>query len=241
MYFYYPMNPNSRAPEWHSIPFKEFEAYIHADRLTTISSPGAHYHRGFELLYFMEGENHIKIGGQIYIARAGDLAVYHPGVIHEEYFQPGGLRLICLRFKPDTVSVPLPNEDLLPPVIHIPHKEQFQRLFEQIVDENTRRDRWSRFLIGTYMTQFTVLVWRALAELRSDLNDPSSAATARINQIIEVINAGLRNDLSLNELASKAFLSESRFSHVFKNVVGLAPKKEKSNRQCRCFREAMIQ
>lgn len=209
-------------------PVDGFTAYVDTRYNTRVHHNAPHEHSPyFELLYFIEGESRVVIDGVEHRARGGDLVVYHPWTVHEEFVQPGPYRLICIRFNRGDIerSVPFPSPEQVGVVFRLPWKERFQNLFEQIVIETEQVDQWSSVLRGAYLTQFIALLWRALSYCRDSEESGNEQACLRIAHVIDLIHNGIRTDLSLAELAEKAFMSESHFSHVFKDVTGVPPKR----------------
>lgn len=205
-----------------------FTAYVDSRFNTRVHHNTPHDHDPyFELLYFIEGSSRILVGGREHSAQAGDLVVYYPWVEHEEFVSAGRFRIICLRFEPRDIplGVPFPGPDTLQPVFHLPWKERFRNVFEQIVIENRSTDHYSEVMRGTYLTQFVVLLWRALTEVRGGGDGADAAKRMRVGTVLDLIHSGMRSDLSLSELAQRAFMSESHFSHVFKDVTGVPPKR----------------
>jgi AraC-like DNA-binding protein len=206
-------------------PKGEFAAYIDKGVHPVAIDLNPHCHDGYELLYFIEGESHIRIHSKTYRAGAGDLAIYRPQVIHKEQVQPGRFHCICLRFPREKVNLPFPATQVLEPVIHLPWQERFRNILEQIVLEKQGIDRWSERMTGIYLMQFVVLLWRALSEYKQTIIDAPEEHRSRISRIIDLIYAQIDSDVPLKELADKAFMSESHFSHTFKDVMGVSPKR----------------
>jgi AraC-like DNA-binding protein len=206
-------------------PEGEFAAYVDNFFHPKPVDMKPHYHDGYELLYFIEGESRIRINNKTYRAKAGDLAVYRPHVVHKEQVQAGHIQLICLRFPREKVNLPFPAAQGMEPVIHLPQQERFRNILEQIVLEKSGIDRWSDRMTGIYLMQFVVLLWRALSEYKRTIVDAPEEHRARISRIIDLIYAQIDSDVPLKELADKAFMSESHFSHTFKDVMGVSPKR----------------
>jgi AraC family transcriptional regulator, arabinose operon regulatory protein len=204
-----------------------FAAYLSIHLNDKENPIGRHHHKNYyELLYFIEGGSRILIRGKEYHAASGDLALYQPYEVHEEYEKPGTYRILCLRFRSDDIAgkIPFPGPHELEPVFHLPWKERFHNLIEQIILENKSIDRWSRIMTGTYLAQFVVLLWRALSHCRETLDDDASEARLRMSHIIDLIHRSISDDISLEDLAGKALMSESHFSRMFKTVTGMPPK-----------------
>ncbi|MBD3391355.1 MAG: helix-turn-helix domain-containing protein [Chitinivibrionales bacterium] len=191
----------------------------------TVFNPGKHFHESFELIYVMEGSSRIVMEGEEFTAKAGDLVLFRPEVVHDEYIQPGPFRIMWLLVDPGQLAVPLPDAKDLPVLVNLDFPDRFRTLFEQIVAENERTDRWSKMLVGSYLIQFTVLLQRALERRHEEAENEGDINATRIGNVMMLINTKLDSDISLKELASSAFMSESHFSHVFKDVAGVSPKR----------------
>lgn len=202
-------------------PDNRFAAYFDSRVVQNAQSCNPHYHLGYELLYFIDGERLIRIGDREYRARAGDLAIFRPGVAHEEELRPGFYRLICLRFPKEKVALPFPDEHELKPVLRLPFREKFRNVLEQIVVERKHEDSWSEKMVGACLLQFTILLWRALSAYRENL--PGNRD--RISHVIGLIHEQIDSDVHLKDLAERAFMSESHFSRTFKEVAGVPPKR----------------
>jgi AraC family transcriptional regulator of arabinose operon len=186
-----------------------------------------HHHNFFEMLYILEGSTKIKVRRGRYHAKVGDLVVYYPGEDHLEHVQPGRWSYVCLRFPEPRLGAGLafPDKRVLPPVVSLPWPDRFQKLFEMMMFDLKAQDSWTDIMSKAYLVQFAVLLRRALREFRGGRTDPASQRSSRIEKAIDMIHDSLTGDLSLKELAHKAFMSESSFSHLFKDLTGIPPKK----------------
>ena len=219
------MTPEERAGSSYAFPDNSFAAYFDDHAGPSVRRLNPHYHAGYELLYFIEGESHISIDGRKYRAHAGDLAIYRPRMIHEEELQPGPYRIICLRFPKEKVDLPFPGERELQPVIHLPYRERFRHILEQVILEKQGNDPWAEKMAGTYLVQFTVLLWRALSRYQQDISREEGGHRDRISHVIDLIHTRINGDVRLKDLAARAFMSESHFSHTFKKIAGISPKR----------------
>ena len=184
----------------HHFAVDGFTAYIDARRNARVHHNEPHEHSPyFELLYFIEGESHILIQGAEHVARGGDLVVYHPWMVHEEFVQPGPYRIICLRFERSDIgdAVEFPDPGAMGVVFRLPWAERFQNLFHQIVIEYEGGDEWCGIMRGTYLTQFVVLLWRALNWCRNETAADNRQARTRIAHVVDLIHSGMRTDISL--------------------------------------------
>lgn len=210
------------------LPVEGFTAYIDARVNDGEFHNRAHeHHQCYELLYLIEGGRRIVIDGTEHHATGGDLVVFHPWMVHEEFVAPGPYRLVCLRFNSADIgnAVTFPGPDDVGVVFRLPWRARFQNIVEQIVIETEKPDEWSPLLRRTYLTQFIALLWRALSFCRDETEQGNEQARMRIAHVVDLIHSGMQGDLTLAGLADKAFMSESHFSHVFKDVTGVSPKR----------------
>jgi len=186
-----------------------------------------HHHTFFELLCISEGHTRVRIRGTEVEAGPGDLLIYYPEEDHEEFVQAGRWSHIWLRFDAKMLKPPVafPSQRRTAPLVHLPWPERFQNLFAQMIVEQRMKDRWSRVLMNSYLAQFVALLHRALDCIGSGTEGRTAERSMRISKAIELIHAGLDEDLSLGELAAESAMSESHFSHTFKAMTGVAPKK----------------
>jgi len=192
-----------------------------------VRSIGRHSHECFELLCITEGHTVVRIRGRECHAGPGDLLIYYPNEEHDEFVLPGRFSLVRLLFDADKLEslVDFPGRTDVEPLVHLPWPERFQNLFAQMLLEQQWKDPWSEVMMTLHLVQFTVLLRRALRCLSEDGGPGPDDRTQRIGKVIDVIHSCLHFDLSLKELAHEAFMSESHFSHTFKEMVGISPKK----------------
>jgi len=187
-----------------------------------------HHHNVFEMLYILEGSTHIRIRRREYVGSVGDLLIYYPGEDHEERIQKGRWTVFVLRFPQPRLAggVSFPDRRRTPPVVSLPWPERFQKLFEVMLMDSKVVDAWTDIMSKAYLVQFAVLLRRALREVLSGSSRPAGGERSqRIEKAIDMIHDSLTGDLSLKELARRAFMSESSFSHVFKDLTGVPPRR----------------
>ncbi len=185
-----------------------------------------HHHEFFEILCVSEGHTHVLIRDQEVRAGPGDLLIYYPYEDHHEFVQPGRFSIVCLRFAPEKTRMAggFPDKSEVGPVIHLPWPELFQNLFDQMIVEQQMSDPWSDVMMRVHLTHFVVLLQRALNCDSDETGERHSDTLLRIRKAVELIHHSLDTDLRLKDLADQAYMSESHFSHTFKEMVGVSPK-----------------
>lgn len=207
-------------------PFREFKASIWAENRNQEKIFQPHCHDFFEIIYFVRGSSTVLVKGKYYTAMPGNLMIYFPGVIHEEWYHPGDRYVLtlwcpreCLKGLP-----PIPREDQIPPVLRLPWSNRFGYLFEQIMLEYAQKDRWSRALISAYLAQFILMLQRALAYRLMFPSTSGQDHSRRLSQVMDMIHQAAAQTLTLHDMARVAGLSASHFSHLFKQYVKMPPR-----------------
>jgi AraC-like DNA-binding protein len=187
-----------------------------------------HKHPVYEFLYVIKGCKKFLLNGQTYFARSGDLIIFRPGDVHQEWSVSKDLLRMVIRCHPKSMAAAeaaMPPGVTLGPVVRLPWKARFQELFARMSEENARPRTCGEMLMGAYLVEFAVLLARAAEEL-SDQKPRKDADVqrSRVLTAIEMIQSNISASLTLKELARSSFMSVSHFSHVFTEEVGKAPK-----------------
>jgi len=209
-------------PEGH-----RFHAEVSSYRAGKPWASASHSHAFFELLYIIEGQTTVDICGNVIVGEPGDLLIYYPHEEHTETRRPGVFSIVCLRFAPGVIDLPgdIPGRRETGGVVRLPWPERFQNLFERMVQEREMDDQWHDTMSGVYLVEFSVLLRRALSKIARDTESHASERSMHLENALELMHASLDTNLSLTELAERAHMSESHFSHTFKDATGLSPKK----------------
>lgn len=188
-----------------------------------------HFHPHFELLYILKGARGLRLNGIRRTAESGDLVVFRPGEVHEEFSASETISYFVFRFHPSQLQsahLEFPPTDRTGPVITIPRRERFLELFSRMMDEHENRKPGSGLLLGAYMVEFVVLLRRAVDEVLQSRPDDEEdrRQNPRLRAAMETIQQNLAGELNLKKLAQSVFMSVSHFAHTFKQHVGESPK-----------------
>ena len=188
----------------------------------------AHAHPHFELIYVLRGTRMLRMGGRSYRARSGDLLVFRPGEVHEEWSGSKQISYFVIRFEQQDLAsakIGFPSTDRIGPVIRLTSRERFIELFSRMREEQKAPKSDSDLMLGAYLVEFVVLLGRAVDEVLAERIPEASVPQTRIRTAIDTIRRNLGRHLELEELARTSFMSVSHFSHVFKSEVGISPKR----------------
>ncbi len=193
--------------------------------------PESHFHSSYEVYYLLEGERQFFIKDRTIVIKAGDLIIIQPNVLHRTANgeQPKHEKII-LNFKEGFLSTlngnffntlhPYFHKDYL--VIHfsLQHKILVEDMLQQIVHEAQEQRSSYEVYIQTLIMQLMMYSSRYLEEYNSKPLEYLSTVHERISEVVRYINTYYKNELSLQSLADKFFISPYYLSRIFKEITG---------------------
>lgn len=189
---------------------------------------GWHEHDCYELLYILRGSRKVFVEGLTTIARSGDLVTFRPFQRHSEKSATKKISYVVLRFTSKQLAdlpIEFPDADMLPTVQRLPQQERVVGLLGRMMEEQQNPNEGSEVLLTGYLTEFLVLIRRAVTRARERATRPAADRKRRIQVSIEFMQDAKSRGAPLEALARKAFMSVSHFSHVFKEATGEPPKR----------------
>lgn len=196
-----------------------------------------HQHPFFELFFFLSGNVNYIIEGRSYRLRPGDILLTSSSDLHRPEIHPGRpyeriviwladdfFGHLCDFYGEDltTCFTDAASRDyrLIRPdsqvILHL------KQLCAQISETKRSRATGSRALASAYLTEFLVYVSRAYYDAPDSIKDDVTE-NEKINRIILYINENLSDDLSLDHLADRFYISKYYLSRQFKQFTGLSP------------------
>lgn len=211
---------------------RTYEVYHYRD--TAMGEVALHHHDFYEMYLFLSGDVEYNIESRIYHVMPGDILLISPNELHQPVF--GSERTVYERivlwidkgylcqtanFGPsltrcfDTAAERHTN--LLRPDGGT--LETLKTLLRQIKEE-TEGDRFAGALLAdTYLLQVLVLLNR-LAERSSQRPESRDKSGTVVGKVLAYINDHYYEDLSLDLLANKFFISKYHLSREFNRLVG---------------------
>lgn len=204
---------------------KDMQIRLHNNAVCENYPP--HWHTPFELIMPTESGYTVRCGDKEYVMNEGDIIVICPGVIHELYSPPKGVRIIFLA---SLSQIDLQELDLviamISPAILISPKEapqihrQIHRLMLEIRDEYFRNLPYTESSIYSKFLEILVLIGRYHAEITQHnfevKNNKQQEYMEKFLFICNYINEHYAEPLSLEVVASLAGFSKYHFTRLFK-------------------------
>lgn len=179
-----------------------------------------------EILFVAEGEADYSIDGKHYVARAGDIVLFHPLVWHEERsrveapfsFYYAGFHSLQMAGLPENRLL----EDHEQPVFSVSSNyERIRRLFHDLCEEVS--EGWSETL-----TSADLLLELLLLEVHRTKQHASAKLTrlstqAAVSKARRYMEERYHESLTIKQIADHVYLSPSHLSHLFRDTYGESP------------------
>ena len=212
---------------------KDFEIYYYNDN--QFSSVTDHTHDYYEFYMFLEGNVSMHVGKRSYHLVPGDMLLIPPGTRHHAYNIDE--KLPCQRFvfwiSQDYCQKLLElSEDYIYIISHVQSKKQYLYHYDTIAF-NALQAKIFRLIEEIHANRFgkaakiELCVNDLMLHINRSIYETEHPATrketnALYDNLIHYIEAHLDEDLSLDELSKKFFVSKYHISHIFKENFGIS-------------------
>ena len=208
-----------------------FEVFRYKD--SYLKEVALHHHDFYEVYFFLSGNVQYNIESRSYLLTPGDVLLISPMELHQPMFgnehreyerivlwidkqflegfnQPGECFTACF----DTSS---PNHsNLLRP--EGVNRQFLMFLLEQLIAENSSQELYQGITALSYLAQVLVLLNRLALQQRND--NPAAVPDSTVYNILGYINEHYNENLSLDDLANKFFISKYHLAREFQRLVG---------------------
>ena len=204
--------------------YRDKDIYMHysRDRKPVPSDFRMHTHESYELYYFAGGSGIYRVEGTPYPLECGDILIMRPAEAH--YIDITGIKpytRLSINFKPEILSDIDPNGRLL-----VPFNNRKIGTFNRYRAEKFKSDAYSVF-IKNIMTDSPDKRLQTITNLLPLLNEISiafaSVSETEVNKsidsrIISYINRHLYDDITLDDICEKFYISKTHLCRIFKKA-----------------------
>ena len=192
-----------------------------------------HYHNTYELYYLYSGERYYFIKDKTYHVKRGNLVLIKAYDIHcTSDFSHSGYDRCLIMFKKSLLSdiseaIGTNLFECFERDIHlIPLSFQEQSFVETLlttmVSENKNEGAGHEDFIKAAMVQLLLLTARHADSAAESIGDGVVTANKTVSSVAAYINNNYNEDITLERVAEKFFISPCYFSRTFKRVTGLS-------------------
>ena len=193
-----------------------------------------HHHDFYEVYFFLSGNVQYNIESRSYLLTPGDILLISPMELHQPVFhddQKDYERIVLWINQRFLSELSPPDQDLtacfdstLPGHTNLlrPTNAQRQLLsfqLERLTQETQAQDNYSALTVLTYLAQILISLNR-LAISASQSSDNRSVPDSVVYGVLAYINEHYSEDLTLDHLANRFFISKYHLSREFGRIVG---------------------
>jgi len=178
--------------------------------------------KDYLLLYIAEGRCFVTINGETTEAPKGSVIVYLPGQPQEYSFFPEDCPIsYYIHFTGSECEHLMRDTGLYEKnIYYIGKSHTLEVLFDTLIGEYKQKLKFGTHRMNGILLEIISVIGRKNAYMLSGSSDTNK----RFENVCEYIHNNFSKNLTLEELATKCNLSESRFSHLFTELFGKSPK-----------------
>ena len=210
---------------------KTFEIFRYKDPY--LKEVALHHHDFYEVYFFLSGNVQYNIESRNYLLTPGDVLLISPMELHQPMFgseQREYERIVLWIDKQFLEGFSMPGEPFTvcfdtgnPKHSNLLRPEGANRQFlmfllEQLISESNSKEPYQEIHAMTYLAQVLVLLNRLALQQRRE--DPVSNQDSTVFSVLGYINEHYNENLSLDELANRFFVSKYHLSREFQRLVG---------------------
>lgn len=209
--------------------FKDIEVYHNLDDSPNKDNFFLHTHNKAELIYFISGSCIFHVEGSSYELSPGDVLAMRPFEYHyTELKENTPYERIVIYYNPDTLKSIDPEEKMFDYLFE-------RKLGQKNLYDNKRKNDNIRLTLEHLFSKAKdqpLVIYSDLLSILIEINDrfqkndhtvENSQTTFEYN-IVRYINTHLQEDLSLDILCKKYFISKTHLNRIFKTATGTTVK-----------------
>ena len=193
--------------------------------------PEFHYHEFYKILLLVSGSGGYTVDGQRYALQSGDIVLIASHSVHRPEFEPGAAyERIILYISPDFLRrTSTPDCDLTDcfrsPRGHVlrPEEQERKKLFSlaAALERELSGDGYGRMLLchGAVL-RLLVHIGRSLRRSDAPQPGPVTPGSERVVAIIRYLDRHLAEDISIDALAERFYLSKYHMMRLFRRETG---------------------
>ena len=192
-----------------------------------------HHHDFYEVYFFLSGNVQYNIESRSYLLTPGDVLLISPMELHQPMFESEHReyeRIVLWIDKqflegisPSGESFTICFDTSSPHHSNLLRPEGVQRQFlmfllEQLIAENNSQEPYQAITALSYLAQVLVLLNRLSLQQSNDM--PAAAPDSTVYNVLSYINEHYSENLSLDDLANRFFISKYHLAREFQKLVG---------------------
>ncbi|WP_426452490.1 AraC family transcriptional regulator [Paenibacillus sp. S-38] len=193
--------------------------------------PASHFHSTYEVYYLMSGQREFFIQDRTMVISEGDAVIIAPNILHRttNTEKPKHERFIVNLHPQDMMSAdgslpdilqPLFNNDVLIVRCSLHDRLPIEGLVHSMIREVQDRKPGFEMYARTMVLQLLIHCCRLLQQNTMEPLESPSPMHERISEIVQYINCHYMEELTLNLVAERFYVSPYYLSRFFKEATG---------------------
>ena len=210
-----------------------------------------HYHEFYKLLFLLSGSGSYVVEGRHYRLTPGDIVLVGSRCVHKPQFEPGiSYERIILYISPELLRLNSTQEYHLEDAFsgklgHVLRPtDDFRRkmlnLFSQLETEMGGRAPGRGILSRCTLLRILVEIGDELVKSESQLPGPITPKDGKILDILRYLDSNLEEDISIDELASRFYISKYHMMRRFREETGTSIHTYLSDKRLLLARELIL-
>ena len=202
--------------------------HLKDDRGATV---GFHYHEFYKLVFLLSGSGSYNVEGRHYQLVSGDVLLVGSRCVHRPHFEPGIMyERVIVYISPELLRAGSMNEFSLESLFsgekgHVLRSgDVFRRkmlaMTAQLEAEMASGELGAAVLARCILFEMLVRIGREMAVGVAALPGPSLPKDEKISEILRYIDGNLAENLSIDELASRFYISKYHMMRRFREETG---------------------
>lgn len=206
----------------------DFEIFHYKN--SELPNVAVHHHDFYEVYLFLGGSVEYRVEGQIFRLQRGDVLLINPMELHQVSVESDGqpYERIVLWIEPDYLArhgseLTRCFDPSLPTHVNLlrPAPQQQAQLLG-MMDALVRERYTQEYAAGAYATGLFLQVMAELNRLalHADVLPETAASTELIANVLQLVSRNYADELLLDDIASRFYVSKYHLSHEFTRQVG---------------------
>lgn len=176
----------------------------------------------YHILYVAEGRCYITLDDKEEIVNSGSVIVYLPYQKQQyQFYKKDKSISYYIHFSGNVCEQLMKDLELTDKNIYYIGKSMtLEKLFDYLVEEFQLKQKYSKYRLQGLLLEILTLI----AKKNSSIINGGPITNEKFNEICREMHKNYSKNISIKEYANMCNLSESRFSHVFTNIIGTSPK-----------------
>ena len=202
--------------------------HLKDDRGATV---GFHYHEFYKVVFLLSGSGSYNVEGNNYQLVSGDIVLVGSRCVHKPHFEPGIVyERVILYISPELLrhgsTADYPLEELFSGdrghVLRAsdPFRRCMLSLTSQLESVMSDERPGASLLARCTLFEMLVYIGQEMAAGAASLPGPAAPKDEKIREILRFIDTNLSEDLSIDELASRFYISKYHMMRRFREETG---------------------